>query len=213
MTILNTFRSSRRLHTERRGGAGDCDICSQQVEKFEKLNCTGCSDKSSKICTPCANIIKTIGDNCPMCRGKIDRSIEKLSERIAATKKVKNMKLLERLSSPPRRPASALIRPASPPRRPASALRRPASPPRRPASPPRRPTPASMRPASASRRPASPPRRPAPASRRPAPASRRLSPNTERDIKTQVLSENNRVSSVRKSASAASRREISRNRI
>ena len=193
MTILNTFRSSRRLHTKRRGGAGDCDICSQQVEKFEKLNCTGCSDKSSKICRPCANIIKTIGDNCPMCRGKIDRSIEKLSERIAARNKVKDMKLLERLSSPPRRPAptqaSASMRPASPPRRPAPT----------PASPRRRQASASMRPASPRRRQAS--------------ASRRLSPNTERDINTRELSANNRVLSVRKSASAASRREISRNRI
>ena len=162
MTILNTFRSSRRLHTKRRGGAGDCDICSQQVEKFEKLNCTGCSDKSSKICTPCANIIKTIGDNCPMCRGKIDRSIEKLSERIAARNKVSGMNLPRRLPSPPRRQA-----PASPPRRPAS--------------------------------------------RRP--ASRRLSPNTERDFKIQQQLVNNRVSSVRKSASTASRSAVSSNRM
>tara|TARA_B110001450_G_scaffold11381_1_gene11028 strand:+ start:6120 stop:6290 length:171 start_codon:yes stop_codon:yes gene_type:complete len=53
---------------------------------------------------------------------------------------------------------------------------------------------------------------PAPTSMRPASASR-LSPNTIRAINTRELSENNRVALARIAASAASRREISRNRI
>ena len=116
MSTLKTFRGSRRMHTKRRGGAGDCDICSQQVEKFEKLNCNECLDKSSKICKVCAGIIKIQKQNCPMCRGEIQQSFTSLRDKIAARKKVEEMELA----------ASASRRQASPSRRRASPLRRPA---------------------------------------------------------------------------------------
>ena len=185
-SILNTFRSSRRMHTKRRGGAKDneCDICLEPKTTFDKLNCKKCSDKGSKICKECAGIIKIQKKNCPMCRGEIQHSFTSLRDKIAARKKVEEMELA----------ASASRRRASPPRRRASPRRIPASPPRRPAS-------TSRRPVSTSRRPASPP------------AARRLSPNTVRAINTRELSANNRVLLARTAASAASRREISRNRI
>jgi len=199
-SILNTFRSSRRMHTKRRGGAKDneCDICLEPKTTFDKLNCKKCSDKGSKICKECAGIIKIQKKNCPMCRGEIQHSFTSLRDKIAARKKVEEMELA----------ASASRRRASPPRRRASPRRIPASPPRRPAS-------TSRRPASTSRRPASTSRRPVSTSRRPAspPAARRLSPNTVRAINTRELSANNRVLLARTAASAASRREISRNRI
>ena len=67
MSTLKTFRGSRRMHTKRRGGAGDdeCDICFQQVTTFKKLNCKGYSEQGSNICKPYANIIKTLGRNSP----------------------------------------------------------------------------------------------------------------------------------------------------
>ena len=60
MKILNNFRSSRRMHTKRKGGAGDneCDICFESKTTFDKLNCKKCSDKGSKICKGCVGIIK-----------------------------------------------------------------------------------------------------------------------------------------------------------
>ena len=118
MSILNNFRSSRRMHTKRRGGAGDneCDICLEPKTTFDKLNCKNCSDKGSKICKECAGIIKIQKKNCPMCRGEIQHSFTSLRDKIAARKKVKEME----------QPVSSRRTPVSSRRTPASAMRRPA---------------------------------------------------------------------------------------
>ena len=193
MNILRTFRSSRRMHTKRKGGAGDneCDICFESKTTFDKLNCKKCSDKGSKICKGCVGIIKIQKKNCPMCRGEIQHSFTSLRDKIAARKMVEKM---EKAAVSPRRT------PVSPRRTPTSRSR--VSPRRTPtsssrASPPRR------TPTSRSR--ASPPRR--------TPTSRRDSPNTERANRTRRAMADNPVLSARTAASASSRTAISRNRI
>jgi|SaaInlV_125m_DNA_1040241.scaffolds.fasta_scaffold14006_7 hypothetical protein len=120
MNILNNFRSSRRMHTKRKGGAGDneCDICFESKTQFDKLNCKKCSDKGSKICKDCAGIIKIQKKNCPMCRGEIQHSFTSLRDKIVARKKVEKMEN-PAASSSPRRAAPA----RSPPRRAAPASR------------------------------------------------------------------------------------------
>ena len=125
MSILNNFRSSRRMHTKRRGGAGDneCDICLEPKTTFDKLNCKKCSDKGSKICKECAGIIKIQKKNCPMCRGEIQHSFTSLRDKIAARKKVEEM---EQPVSPRRTPVSSRRTPVSSRRTPASVTRRPA---------------------------------------------------------------------------------------
>ena len=137
MSILRTFRSSRKMHTKRKGGAGDneCDICFESKTTFDKLNCKKCSDKGSKICKGCVGIIKIQKKNCPMCRGEIQHSFTSLRDKIAARKMVEKME--NAAVSPQRRT------PVSPPRRtPVSPRRTPTS--RSRASPPRR-TPTSRR--------------------------------------------------------------------
>ena len=137
MSILTNFRSSRRMHTKRKGGAGDneCDICFESKTTFDKLNCKKCSDKGSKICKGCVGIIKIQKKNCPMCRGEIQHSFTSLRDKIAARKMVEKME--NAAVSPQRRT------PVSPPRRtPVSPRRTPTS--RSRASPPRR-TPTSRR--------------------------------------------------------------------
>jgi len=193
MNILRTFRSSRKMHTKRKGGAGDneCDICFESKTTFDKLNCKKCSDKGSKICKGCVGIIKIKKKNCPMCRGEIQHSFTSLRDKIAARKMVEKM---EKAAVSPRRT------PVSPRRTPTSRSR--VSPRRTPtsssrASPPRR------TPTSRSR--ASPPRR--------TPTSRRDSPNTERANRTRRAMADNPVLSARTAASASSRTAISRNRI
>ena len=183
MKILNNFRSSRRMHTKRKGGAGDneCDICFESKTTFDKLNCKKCSDKGSKVCKDCAGIIKIQKKNCPMCRGEIQHSFTSLRDKIAARKMVEKME--KAAVSPQRRT------PVSPPRRTPTSRSR--------ASPPRR------TPTSRSR--ASPPRR--------TPTSRRDSPNTERANRTRRAMADNPVLSARTAASASSRTAISRNRI
>jgi|SaaInlV_125m_DNA_1040241.scaffolds.fasta_scaffold04490_8 hypothetical protein len=93
MSILNTFRSLKRMQTKRIGGVDDseCNICFEKTEKFEKLNCKNCSDQNSNICKICANIIKTQKKNCPMCRGNIAHHITNLRDRVEARKKVYEM--------------------------------------------------------------------------------------------------------------------------
>jgi len=137
MNILKNFRSSRRMHTKRKGGAGDneCDICFESKTQFDKLNCKKCSDKGSKICKDCAGIIKIQKKNCPMCRGEIQHSFTSLRDKIAARKKVEKMEN-PAASSSPRRAAPA----RSPPRRAAPPRSPPRSPPRR-AAPPSRSSP------------------------------------------------------------------------
>ena len=189
MSILRTFRSSRKMHTKRKGGAGDneCDICFESKTTFDKLNCKKCSDKGSKICKGCVGIIKIQKKNCPMCRGEIQHSFTSLRDKIAARKMVEKME--NAAVSPQRRT------PVSPPRRtPVSPRRTPTS--RSRASPRRTPT---------SRSRASPPRR--------TPTSRRDSPNTERANRTRRAMADNPVLSARTAASASSRTAISRNRI
>jgi len=183
MKILNNFRSSRRMHTKRKGGAGDneCDICFESKTTFDKLNCKKCSDKGSKVCKDCAGIIKIQKKNCPMCRGEIQHSFTSLRDKISARKMVEKME--KAAVSPQRRT------PVSPPRRTPTSRSR--------ASPPRR------TPTSRSR--ASPPRR--------TPTSRRDSPNTERANRTRRAMADNPVLSARTAASASSRTAISRNRI
>ena len=193
MNILRTFRSSRRMHTKRKGGAGDneCDICFESKTTFDKLNCKKCSDKGSKICKGCVGIIKIQKKNCPMCRGEIQHSFTSLRDKIAARKMVEKME---------KAPVSPRRTPVSPRRTPTSRSR--ASPPRRTptsrsrVSPRRTPT---------SRSRASPPRR--------TPTSRRDSPNTERANRTRRAMADNPVLSARTAASASSRTAISRNRI
>ena len=135
MKILNNFRSSRRMHTKRKGGAGDneCDICFESKTTFDKLNCKKCSDKGSKVCKDCAGIIKIQKKNCPMCRGEIQHSFTSLRDKIAARKMVEKM---EQPAVSPRRT------PVSPRRTPVSSRRTPTS--RSRVSPPRR-TPTSRR--------------------------------------------------------------------
>ena len=193
MSILRTFRSSRKMHTKRKGGAGDneCDICFESKTTFDKLNCKKCSDKGSKICKGCVGIIKIQKKNCPMCRGEIQHSFTSLRDKIAARKMVEKME---------KAPVSPRRTPVSPRRTPTSRSR--ASPPRRTptsrsrVSPRRTPT---------SRSRASPPRR--------TPTSRRDSPNTERANRTRRAMADNPVLSARTAASASSRTAISRNRI
>ena len=122
MNILNNFRSSRRMHTKRKGGAGDneCDICFESKTTFDKLNCKKCSDKGSKICKGCVGIIKIQKKNCPMCRGEIQHSFTSLRDKIAARKMVEKME---------KAPVSPRRTPVSPRRTPTSRSR--ASPPRR----------------------------------------------------------------------------------
>ena len=93
MSILRTFRSSRKMHTKRKGGAGDneCDICFESKTTFDKLNCKKCSDKGSKVCKDCAGIIKIQKKNCPMCRGEIQHSFTSLRDKISARKMVEKM--------------------------------------------------------------------------------------------------------------------------
>ncbi len=124
MKILNNFRSSRRMHTKRKGGAGDneCDICFESKTTFDKLNCKKCSDKGSKVCKDCAGIIKIQKKNCPMCRGEIQHSFTSLRDKISARKMVEKME--KAAVSPQRRT------PVSPPRRTPTSRSR-ASPPRR----------------------------------------------------------------------------------
>ena len=115
MSILRTFRSSRKMHTKRKGGAGDneCDICFESKTTFDKLNCKKCSDKGSKICKGCVGIIKIQKKNCPMCRGEIQHSFTSLRDKIAARKMVEKM---EKTPVSPRRTPTSRSR-ASPPRR------------------------------------------------------------------------------------------------
>ena len=134
MNILRTFRSSRRMHTKRNGGAGDneCDICFESKTTFDKLNCKKCSDKGSKICKGCVGIIKIQKKNCPMCRGEIQHSFTSLRDKIAARKMVEKME--KAAVSPRRTPVSPRRTPTSrsrvsPRRTPTSRSR--ASPPRR----------------------------------------------------------------------------------
>ena len=129
MNILRTFRSSRRMHTKRKGGAGDneCDICFESKTTFDKLNCKKCSDKGSKICKGCVGIIKIKKKNCPMCRGEIQHSFTSLRDKIAARKMVEKME--KAAVSPRRTPVSPRRTPVSPRRTPTSRSR--ASPPRR----------------------------------------------------------------------------------
>lgn len=129
MNILRTFRSSRRMHTKRKGGAGDneCDICFESKTTFDKLNCKKCSDKGSKICKGCVGIIKIQKKNCPMCRGEIQHSFTSLRDKIAARKMVEKME--KAAVSPRRTPVSPRRTPVSPRRTPTSRSR--ASPPRR----------------------------------------------------------------------------------
>jgi len=186
MSILRTFRSSRKMHTKRKGGAGDneCDICFESKTTFDKLNCKKCSDKGSKICKGCVGIIKIQKKNCPMCRGEIQHSFTSLRDKIAARKMVEKM---EKTPVSPRRTPTSRSR-ASPPRRTPTSRSR--------VSPRRTPT---------SRSRASPPRR--------TPTSRRDSPNTERANRTRRAMADNPVLSARTAASASSRTAISRNRI
>ena len=129
MSILRTFRSSRKMHTKRKGGAGDneCDICFESKTTFDKLNCKKCSDKGSKICKGCVGIIKIKKKNCPMCRGEIQHSFTSLRDKIAARKMVEKME--KAAVSPRRTPVSPRRTPVSPRRTPTSRSR--ASPPRR----------------------------------------------------------------------------------
>jgi hypothetical protein len=103
MSILTNFYSSRKMHTKRKGGAGDneCDICFESKTTFDKLNCKKCSDKGSKICKGCVGIIKIQKKNCPMCRGEIQHSFTSLRDKIAARKMVEKMEKAP--ISPPRR--------------------------------------------------------------------------------------------------------------
>lgn len=118
MNILNNFRSSRRMHTKRKGGAGDneCDICFESKTTFDKLNCKKCSDKGSKICKGCVGIIKIQKKNCPMCRGEIQHSFTSLRDKIAARKMVEKM---EKTPVSPRRTPTSRSR-VSPRRTPTS---------------------------------------------------------------------------------------------
>ena len=217
MSILNNFRSSRRMHTKRRGGAGDneCDICLEPKTTFDKLNCKNCSDKGSKICKECAGIIKIQKKNCPMCRGEIQHSFTSLRDKIAARKKVKEMEQPVSSRRTPvssrRTPVSSRRTPVSPRRTPVSPRRTPVSSRRTPVSPRRTPVSSRRTPVSSRRTPVSSRRTPASAMRRPAP--RRDSPNTERANRTRRAMANNPVMLARTAASAASRTAISRNRI
>ena len=199
MNILRTFRSSRRMHTKRKGGAGDneCDICFESKTTFDKLNCKKCSDKGSKICKGCVGIIKIQKKNCPMCRGEIQHSFTSLRDKIAARKMVEKMEKAP--VSPRRTPVSPRRTPVSPRRTPTSRSR---------ASPPRR-TPTSRSRVSPRRTPTSRSR----VSPRRTPTSRRDSPNTERANRTRRAMADNPVLSARTAASASSRTAISRNRI
>lgn len=118
MSILRTFRSSRKMHTKRKGGAGDneCDICFESKTTFDKLNCKKCSDKGSKICKGCVGIIKIQKKNCPMCRGEIQHSFTSLRDKIAARKMVEKM---EKAPASPRRTPTSRSR-VSPRRTPTS---------------------------------------------------------------------------------------------
>jgi len=118
MSILRTFRSSRKMHTKRKGGAGDneCDICFESKTTFDKLNCKKCSDKGSKICKGCVGIIKIQKKNCPMCRGEIQHSFTSLRDKIAARKMVEKM---EKTPVSPRRTPTSRSR-VSPRRTPTS---------------------------------------------------------------------------------------------
>ena len=118
MNILRTFRSSRKMHTKRKGGAGDneCDICFESKTTFDKLNCKKCSDKGSKICKGCVGIIKIKKKNCPMCRGEIQHSFTSLQDKIAARKMVEKM---EKAAVSPRRTPTSRSR-VSPRRTPTS---------------------------------------------------------------------------------------------
>ena len=118
MSILRTFRSSRKMHTKRKGGAGDneCDICFESKTTFDKLNCKKCSDKGSKVCKDCAGIIKIQKKNCPMCRGEIQHSFTSLRDKIAARKMVEKM---EKTPVSPRRTPTSRSR-VSPRRTPTS---------------------------------------------------------------------------------------------
>ena len=118
MSILRTFRSSRKMHTKRKGGAGDneCDICFESKTTFDKLNCKKCSDKGSKICKGCVGIIKIKKKNCPMCRGEIQHSFTSLRDKIAARKMVEKM---EKTPVSPRRTPTSRSR-VSPRRTPTS---------------------------------------------------------------------------------------------
>jgi hypothetical protein len=115
MSILTNFYSSRKMHTKRKGGAGDneCDICFESKTTFDKLNCKKCSDKGSKICKGCVGIIKIQKKNCPMCRGEIQHSFTSLRDKIAARKMVEKM---EKAPVSPRRTPTSRSR-VSPPRR------------------------------------------------------------------------------------------------
>jgi hypothetical protein len=115
MSILTNFYSSRKMHTKRKGGAGDneCDICFESKTTFDKLNCKKCSDKGSKICKGCVGIIKIQKKNCPMCRGEIQHSFTSLRDKIAARKMVEEM---EKAPVSPRRTPTSRSR-VSPPRR------------------------------------------------------------------------------------------------